>query len=137
MGWKRPGTKRGAHKKETGEELSQRSYITCTLDPQDPWLVMPETGRYMPLETRHRKLIFGAGELFRRHDVGSASAISGINLETCTCCMPPQVLTNLDEYGNTSAGSIPLALDEAVRSGKVRKRVCDEGMRVCELCFCA
>ena len=31
-----------------------------------------------------------------------------------------QVITNLDEYGNTSAGSIPLALDEAVRSGKVK-----------------
>ena len=32
-----------------------------------------------------------------------------------------QVITNLSEYGNTSAGSIPLALDEAVRSGKVRQ----------------
>ena len=31
-----------------------------------------------------------------------------------------KVLTNLAEYGNTSAGSIPLALDEAVRSGKVK-----------------
>lgn len=32
-----------------------------------------------------------------------------------------QILTNLSEYGNTSAGSIPLALDEAVRAGKVKK----------------
>lgn len=32
-----------------------------------------------------------------------------------------KVITNLSEYGNTSAGSIPLALDEAVRSGKVKK----------------
>ena len=32
-----------------------------------------------------------------------------------------KVLTNLDEYGNTSAGSIPLALDAAVREGKVKK----------------
>lgn len=31
-----------------------------------------------------------------------------------------KVLCNLDEYGNTSAGSIPLALDEAVRDGRVR-----------------
>jgi len=31
-----------------------------------------------------------------------------------------RVITNLDEYGNTSAGSIPLALDPAVRSGKVK-----------------
>jgi 3-oxoacyl-[acyl-carrier-protein] synthase-3 len=32
-----------------------------------------------------------------------------------------KVLTNLAEYGNTSAASIPLALDEAVREGKVKK----------------
>ena len=32
-----------------------------------------------------------------------------------------KVITNLAEYGNTSAASIPLALDEAVRSGKVKK----------------
>jgi len=31
-----------------------------------------------------------------------------------------KVISNLDEYGNTSAGSIPLALDQAVRSGKVK-----------------
>jgi 3-oxoacyl-[acyl-carrier-protein] synthase-3 len=31
-----------------------------------------------------------------------------------------KVISNLDEYGNTSAGSIPLALDPAVRSGKVK-----------------
>lgn len=31
-----------------------------------------------------------------------------------------KVLANLDEYGNTSAGSIPLALDQAVRSGQVK-----------------
>ncbi|MBI5886897.1 MAG: ketoacyl-ACP synthase III [Deltaproteobacteria bacterium] len=30
-----------------------------------------------------------------------------------------RVFTNLDRYGNTSAGSIPLALDEAVAAGKV------------------
>eukprot|EP00288_Rhodomonas_lens_P010645 CAMPEP_0177748574 /NCGR_PEP_ID=MMETSP0484_2-20121128/32007_1 /TAXON_ID=354590 /ORGANISM="Rhodomonas lens, Strain RHODO" /LENGTH=346 /DNA_ID=CAMNT_0019263463 /DNA_START=246 /DNA_END=1283 /DNA_ORIENTATION=+ len=32
-----------------------------------------------------------------------------------------KVLRNLDEYGNTSAASIPLALAEAVQSGKVKK----------------
>lgn len=32
-----------------------------------------------------------------------------------------KVITNLYKYGNTSAASIPLALDEAVRSGKVKK----------------
>ena len=32
-----------------------------------------------------------------------------------------KVIANLHEYGNTSAASIPLALDEAVRSGKIKK----------------
>ena len=32
-----------------------------------------------------------------------------------------KVLRNIQEYGNTSAGSIPLALAEAVREGKVKK----------------
>mmetsp|Transcript_31277 Transcript_31277/g.46009 ORF Transcript_31277/g.46009 Transcript_31277/m.46009 type:complete len:401 (+) Transcript_31277:197-1399(+) len=32
-----------------------------------------------------------------------------------------KVITNLYKYGNTSAASIPLALDEAVRSGRVKK----------------
>lgn len=32
-----------------------------------------------------------------------------------------QVLRNIEEYGNTSAGSIPLALAEAVKAGKVKK----------------
>lgn len=35
--------------------------------------------------------------------------------------LPPwKVISNLAEYGNTSAASIPLALDEAVRSGKIQ-----------------
>ncbi|KAL3906254.1 MAG: hypothetical protein SGILL_009345 [Bacillariaceae sp.] len=32
-----------------------------------------------------------------------------------------KVITNLSDYGNTSAGSIPIALSEAVASGKVKK----------------
>jgi 3-oxoacyl-[acyl-carrier-protein] synthase-3 len=32
-----------------------------------------------------------------------------------------KVVLNLDRYGNTSAASIPLALDEAVRDGRVRQ----------------
>ncbi len=32
-----------------------------------------------------------------------------------------KILSNLETYGNTSAGSIPLALDEAVKEGKVKK----------------
>jgi len=32
-----------------------------------------------------------------------------------------QVFSNIDRFGNTSAGSIPLALDEAVRAGRLKK----------------
>ena len=32
-----------------------------------------------------------------------------------------KILTNLSKYGNTSAASIPLALDEMVRAGVVKK----------------
>lgn len=32
-----------------------------------------------------------------------------------------RVVSNLAEYGNTSAASIPLALDEAVRSGSIKQ----------------
>ena len=32
-----------------------------------------------------------------------------------------QVVVTVDRHGNTSAGSVPLALDEAVRSGKVKR----------------
>ena len=34
-----------------------------------------------------------------------------------------KVLTNLDEHGNTSAGSIPIALNGAVKAGKNPKHI--------------
>lgn len=33
---------------------------------------------------------------------------------------PEKVMMNLDRYGNTSAASIPIALDEAVRTGRIK-----------------
>jgi 3-oxoacyl-[acyl-carrier-protein] synthase-3 len=32
-----------------------------------------------------------------------------------------KVMINIDKYGNTSAASIPIALDEAVRMGRIRE----------------
>ena len=32
-----------------------------------------------------------------------------------------RVFNNLDRYGNTSAGSIPIALDEAIAAGRVKR----------------
>lgn len=34
---------------------------------------------------------------------------------------PEKVISNISQYGNTSAGSIPLALDEAVKKGQIKK----------------
>lgn len=33
---------------------------------------------------------------------------------------PDKVIVTVDQHGNTSAASIPLALDEAVRSGRIQ-----------------
>lgn len=38
----------------------------------------------------------------------------------CGCTPAERVVSNLSEYGNTSAASIPLALDEAVRRGDIQ-----------------
>ncbi|NIM05427.1 MAG: beta-ketoacyl-ACP synthase III [Armatimonadetes bacterium] len=34
---------------------------------------------------------------------------------------PERIISNVDRYGNTSAASIPIALDEAVQSGRLKK----------------
>ena len=34
---------------------------------------------------------------------------------------PEQMFANLDKYGNTSAASVAIALDEAVQSGRVQR----------------
>lgn len=43
------------------------------------------------------------------------SAVSDLNVP------PEKVFVNLDRYGNTSGASIPLALDEALRAGKIKR----------------
>ncbi|WP_145422266.1 beta-ketoacyl-ACP synthase III [Planctomycetes bacterium K23_9] len=43
------------------------------------------------------------------------SAVSGLNVTA------EKVFVNLDEYGNTSGASIPLALDEAVQGGRLKR----------------
>ncbi len=30
-------------------------------------------------------------------------------------------MVNIEKYGNTSAGSVPIALDEAVRGGRIQR----------------
>lgn len=57
-------------------------------------------------------------DLFLLHQANQRiidSAVADLNVEA------NKVFVNLDRYGNTSAASIPLALDEAVRRGRVRR----------------
>ena len=35
---------------------------------------------------------------------------------------PEKVFVNIDRYGNTSAASVPIALDEAVEQGRIHDR---------------
>jgi 3-oxoacyl-[acyl-carrier-protein] synthase-3 len=43
------------------------------------------------------------------------AAVTGLGIDRS------KVFTNLDRYGNTSAGSVPLALDEAFTGGRIRR----------------
>ena len=40
---------------------------------------------------------------------------------TCSELDREKLLINLDRYGNTTAGSVPLALDEAFQQGRVHR----------------
>lgn len=51
---------------------------------------------------------------------GAALADQVTPLQYCLKVAPERVISNLAEYGNTSAASIPLALDEAVRGGSIQ-----------------
>lgn len=101
-----------------------------------------------PFEERHassRYLKMNGNETFKiavrtmGQAIGEAMETNGLATEDISLLIPHQanlriinairdrlklpddkVYTNLDRYGNTSAGSIPLALDEAVREGRVK-----------------
>ncbi|MBI5587571.1 MAG: ketoacyl-ACP synthase III [Deltaproteobacteria bacterium] len=101
-----------------------------------------------PFEEKHissRYLKMNGNETFKiavrtmGQAIGEAMETNGLTPEDISLLIPHQanlriinairdrlklpddkVYTNLDRYGNTSAGSIPLALDEAVRDGRVK-----------------
>ncbi|RHN53540.1 putative beta-ketoacyl-[acyl-carrier-protein] synthase III [Medicago truncatula] len=52
--------------------------------------------------------------------IKSALEKAGLPVSSIDWLLLHQVISNLADYGNTSAASIPLALDEAVRSGMVK-----------------
>ncbi|HEV2170021.1 MAG TPA: 3-oxoacyl-[acyl-carrier-protein] synthase III C-terminal domain-containing protein, partial [Candidatus Binatus sp.] len=53
--------------------------------------------------------------------VGHQANLRIINAVAERLGLPPErVFTNIDRYGNTSAASVPIALDEAVEQGRIR-----------------
>jgi 3-oxoacyl-[acyl-carrier-protein] synthase-3 len=73
-------------------ELVKEVLAACELKPADIKLVVPHQVNQRILD----------------------AAFDGIGIPA------EQVMVNLDRYGNTSAASVPIALDEAIRSGRAR-----------------
>jgi len=78
---------------KTFTSLIQGTCADAGIRPEDVTLVVPHQVNLRILET--------------------ATQRTGIDLERC--------IVNIDRYGNTSAASVPIALDEAVRGGRVAK----------------
>jgi len=75
------------------EELIHEAMRACELSPQDLKLIIPHQVNQRIIDSAMDKLGLPAEKAF----------------------------VNIDRYGNTSAASIPIALDEAHRSGRIKK----------------
>jgi 3-oxoacyl-[acyl-carrier-protein] synthase III len=73
------------------EELIEDAMRVCELKPADVKLIVPHQVNLRIIDSAMEKLGLGMDKAF----------------------------VNIDKYGNTSAASIPIALDEAVRAGKL------------------
>jgi 3-oxoacyl-[acyl-carrier-protein] synthase-3 len=74
------------------QELIQEAMTECRLKPDDVALLIPHQ--------------------VNQRIIDSAVSHMGFPME--------RVMVNLDRYGNTSAASVPMALDEAIRTGRVK-----------------
>jgi len=74
-------------------EASAQALERCGLTPEDVTLFVPHQANIRIIESAAKRL--------------------GLPSE--------KVFINLGDYGNTSAASIPLALDEAVRGGRIQR----------------
>ena len=75
------------------EELIQEAMRVCEITPEQLKLIVPHQVNQRIIDSAMEKLALGADKAY----------------------------VNIDRYGNTSAASIPIALDEAVRGGKLQK----------------
>jgi 3-oxoacyl-[acyl-carrier-protein] synthase-3 len=73
-------------------QLTQEVLRTCELTPADIHLVIPHQVNQRILDT----------------------AFAGLGIP------PERVMVNLERYGNTSAASVPIALDDAIRAGRAK-----------------
>ena len=70
-------------------------------------------------------------EVVAGHSLGEYSALVAAGALTLAQALPlERLVVTVDHHGNTSAASVPLALDECVRSGRIRTghRVLMEGV---------
>ncbi|MGB7158894.1 MAG: beta-ketoacyl-ACP synthase III, partial [Tepidisphaeraceae bacterium] len=75
------------------EELIEDAMRKCELTPETISLIVPHQVNQRIIDSAMAKLGLG----------------------------PEKAFVNIDKYGNTSAASIPIALDEAVRGGKIKR----------------
>jgi 3-oxoacyl-[acyl-carrier-protein] synthase-3 len=74
-------------------ELMSQALDSCNLNPEDVTMVIPHQVNLRVIEP----------------------AVSKLNIPL------EKVAVNIQKYGNTSSASIPLALDEAVKTGKIKR----------------
>jgi 3-oxoacyl-[acyl-carrier-protein] synthase-3 len=100
------------------------------LDPESKGCVIQMSGRDV-FKYAVRAMEDVVRQLLERHQL-SISDISLLiphqanirilnKLTDCLGATADQVFCNVDKYGNTSAASIPIALDEAVRQGRIQQ----------------
>jgi len=75
------------------EELIREAMRACELTPETLGLIVPHQVNQRIIDSAMERLGLG----------------------------PEKVFVNIDRYGNTSAASIPIALDEALRAGRIAK----------------
>jgi 3-oxoacyl-[acyl-carrier-protein] synthase-3 len=115
----------------------------------DPWIShgMLDAGRHFP--KMNGKYVFAHAVRRFPEAIREALAANGLSVEDLSLLIPHQanvrisqavaaamhlpegkVYTNIERYGNTTAASIPIALDECVEQGRIR-----EGDLVCLAAF--
>ncbi len=108
----------GSRLPTTAERVEQRlQYLKMDGRPVFKWAVRLLVASIRDV-LEEAKLTIGDVDLFVLHQANARildAAAAELNID------PAKVVKNLDRYGNTSAGSIPLALDECWQQGQIRR----------------